>query len=43
MIPQDYNLIREAAKERGWDNFKVMIIGDPGTGKTFSLKTLIKE
>lgn len=41
IIPQDYNIVREAAQKRGWSNFKVMIIGEPGTGKTLSLKTLV--
>lgn len=43
IMPQDFNIIRDAAKERGWSNFKVMVIGEPGTGKTLSLKTLVTE
>jgi len=40
IIPQDYKLVIEAAKERGWDNIKVLVIGQPGSGKTYSLKSL---
>ena len=42
-IPQDYQILIDAAKKKGWDGIKVLIIGSPGTGKTLSLKTLIKE
>lgn len=39
-IPQDYSLIFDSARERGWQNIKVLIIGQPGSGKTLSLRTL---
>ena len=42
-IPQDYQLVMKAAKDKGFDGVKVLIIGAPGSGKTLSLKTLIKE
>lgn len=40
MIPQDFNLIFDAAKQKGWDYVKVLVIGSPGSGKTLSLKKL---
>ena len=39
-IPQDYNAIFKAVKESGWDSAKILIIGEPGSGKTMSLNTL---
>ena len=39
-IPQDYSLIIDAAKKKGFDNVKILVVGSPGTGKTMSLKTL---
>ena len=39
-IPQDYQLVLNAAKKRGYDGAKILIIGSPGTGKTYSLRTL---
>jgi len=39
-IPQDYNAIFNAVKESGWDSAKILIIGEPGSGKTMSLNTL---
>jgi predicted NACHT family NTPase len=39
-IPQNYQLVLEAAKSKGFDGVKVLIIGAPGSGKTLSLKTL---
>ncbi|QDP56892.1 MAG: hypothetical protein Unbinned3849contig1000_24 [Prokaryotic dsDNA virus sp.] len=41
-IEQDYSLIFDVVKSKGWDSAKVMIIGEPGSGKTMSLKTLTK-
>ena len=39
-IPQDYQLIIDAAKKKGFDGAKILVIGSPGTGKTLSLRTL---
>ena len=39
-IPQNYQLVLEAANSKGFDGVKVLIIGAPGSGKTLSLKTL---
>lgn len=39
-IPQDFNLILDAARRKGWNNIKVLVIGQPGSGKTLSLRTL---
>ena len=42
-IDQDYQLVNDAANKKGFDGVKILIIGAPGSGKTFSLQTLIKE
>ena len=39
-MEQDYSKVLEAAAERGFDGSKILIIGSPGSGKTYSLKTL---
>jgi hypothetical protein len=39
-IDQDYNLVMEAAKAKGFEGCKILIIGSPGSGKTWSLQTL---
>ena len=39
-IPQDYQLILNAATKRGYEGAKILVIGSPGTGKTYSLRTL---
>ena len=41
-IEQDYQLVINAALKKGFDGAKILIIGSPGTGKTFSLRTLTK-
>ena len=41
-IPQDYQLVFDAVKEKGWDGAKILVIGSPGAGKTYSLKTINK-
>ncbi len=41
-MPQDYQLVIEAAKKKGFEGAKILIIGAPGSGKTLSLQT-IKE
>ena len=39
-ITQDYQLIFDAVEEKGWDGAKILTIGSPGSGKTYSLKTI---
>ena len=41
-IPQDYQLVINAVKEKGWKGAKILVIGSPGSGKTLSLKTIRK-
>ena len=41
-IPQDFQLVLDAARKKGFDNCKILILGKAGTGKTKSLSTLIK-
>ena len=40
IIPQDYDLVINAAKEKGFENCRILIIGSPGSGKTYSLASL---
>ena len=40
MIEQDYQIVINAAKEKGFKGCKILIIGSPGSGKTWSLKSL---
>ena len=42
-IPQDYQLVIDAANKKEFDGAKILIIGSPGSGKTYSLQTLNKE
>ena len=39
-ILQDYNIVFDAVKKVGWDTAKILVIGEPGSGKTLSLRTL---
>ena len=39
-VPQDYQLVLNAAKKAGFSGCKILVIGTPGSGKTYSLKTL---
>ena len=43
VIPQDYQLVINAAKKKGFNGCKILIIGAPGSGKTWSLKTLTNK
>jgi len=42
-IPQDYQLVLDAAKQKGFDGCKILVVGAPGSGKTLSLQTLNKK
>ncbi len=39
-IPQNYQLVFDAVKSKGWNGAKILCIGSPGAGKTYSLKTI---
>tara|TARA_R100000664_G_C2759592_1_gene149545 strand:- start:5389 stop:6150 length:762 start_codon:yes stop_codon:yes gene_type:complete len=41
-MDQDYSKVIAAANERGFENCRILIIGSPGSGKTFALQTLTK-
>ena len=41
VMVQDYGTVIKAAKEKGFDGAKILVIGSPGSGKTFSLRTLV--
>jgi len=40
---QDFQPVIAAAKEKGFDNVRILVVGSPGTGKTRSLATLINK
>ena len=40
-MDQDYEKVVAAAKEKGFSGAKILIIGSPGSGKTYSLQTLV--
>ena len=40
-IPQDFSLVMNAAKECGFNGCKILVIGSPGSGKTYALRTLV--
>ena len=42
-IKQDFQLVIKAAKEKGFPNVRILVVGSPGTGKTKSLATLINK
>ena len=41
-MPQDYSTVIKAAKDKGFKNVRILVIGSPGSGKTMSLRTLNK-
>jgi len=42
-IPQDFSIVMNAAKESGFNGCKILVIGSPGSGKTFALRTLVNS
>ena len=40
IIDQDFSLVVKEAKDKGFDNVRILVIGSPGSGKTMSLRTL---
>ena len=42
VMDQDYSIIFDVVQKKGWDGAKILVIGDPGSGKTMSLKTINK-
>ena len=42
-IPQDFQLVFDVVKQKEFTSTKILIIGSPGSGKTWSLKTLINK
>jgi hypothetical protein len=40
-MDQDFGKVLEAANKKGFEGSKILIIGSPGSGKTYSLKTLV--
>ena len=40
-IEQDYQIPINASKDLGFNGCKILIIGSPGSGKTYSLRTLV--
>ena len=43
LMDQDYSIIFDIVQKKGWDGAKILVIGDPGSGKTMSLKTIKGE
>ena len=42
-MSQDYRKVIDAAQKKGFDGAKILVIGSPGSGKTFSLQTLVNK
>ena len=42
LMDQDYSVIFDIVNKKGWGSAKILVIGDPGSGKTMSLKTINK-
>ena len=42
-MPQDYQNVIEPANKKGFENIRILIIGSPGSGKTYSLQTLVNH
>ena len=42
-MSQDYRKVIAAAQEKGFDGAKILVIGSPGSGKTYSLQTLVNK
>ena len=42
-IAQDYQLVLDAANRAGFNGSKILVIGTPGSGKTYALKTLVNH
>ena len=42
-MPQDYSEVIGVAEEKGFENVRILIIGSPGSGKTYSLQTLVNN
>ena len=40
-MEQDFSQVLSAAAIKGFEGSKILIIGSPGSGKTYSLKTLV--
>lgn len=40
LIPQDFGLLWKYINKGGYENVKILILGDSGTGKTYSIRTL---
>ena len=40
-MDQDFTLVFEAARKKGFEGSKILVIGSPGSGKTYALKTLV--
>ena len=42
-MSQDYRKVITAAQEKGFEGAKILVIGSPGSGKTYSLQTLVNK